>query len=59
MKTNTHYYAIQTDDGYVGEYDTKEEAEHNRRLLFGIRALAHPIVRISAKWNPRRKSIQS
>lgn len=52
MKRRTHYYAIQTADGYVGEFPTKSEAEHERRVRFGVRATAHAIVRVSAKWNP-------
>jgi len=41
-----HYYTLQTPAGYVGVYASRADAEHGRRLLFGIRALAHPIVRV-------------
>lgn len=50
MTRQTHYFAIQTADGYCGQYATRAEAEHARRRLFGIRALAHPIVRVNAFW---------
>lgn len=46
MKARTHYFAIQTGQGYEGRYDTPADAKHARRRLFGIRALAHPIVRV-------------
>lgn len=51
--TEPHYFTIQTADGYRGEYATKQEAEHARRVMFGVRALAHPIIRVTGK--PRRR----
>jgi hypothetical protein len=36
----------------VGAFETRDEAEHERRVLFGVRALAHRIVRVTGR--PRR-----
>lgn len=49
----TDQYTIWTTDGYVGRFDSKLEAEHERRIRFGTRALAHPIVRVARTIKPR------
>jgi hypothetical protein len=46
------YYTIQTAEGYEGEYASMDEAKHERRVKYGHRAIAHPIVRVDTKWNP-------
>jgi hypothetical protein len=50
-------YMITGDDGaYRPErYATKEDAEHARRVIYGNRALAHPIVRVADLMPSRKK----
>ena len=53
--SSPHFYSILGTSGYVGTFSSKEDAEHARLRLFGVRALAHPIVRVlgvpRASWN--------
>jgi hypothetical protein len=50
IRQQGHYYAIWTPDGYVGRYRSHEDAAYARRRLYGIRATAHQIIKVSAKW---------
>lgn len=49
MNENTPYYTIEAHERCVGEYPTEAAARYARRRLYGCRARAHPIVRITGE----------